>query len=104
MSFNSHSRYDFRYADAFWNSLKHTPLQYLFLIMTSWALVCDITYLPPMRRQDNESAEEFAKRVKFTMSETGGFVDLPWDPQVKRMKSMDHWKRNQQAKFAETLK
>jgi len=43
-------KYDLRFGDAFWNSSKHTMLQYLMLMMTSWAIVVDVYYLPPMEK------------------------------------------------------
>lgn len=44
-------KYDLRFGDAFWNSSKHTMLQYLILMMTSWAIVVDVFYLPPMEKE-----------------------------------------------------
>lgn len=38
-------------------------LQYLYMMMTSWAIVCDVWYLPPMTRKPGESAVDFANRV-----------------------------------------
>lgn len=46
-------KYDLRFGDAFWNSTKHTMLQYLILMMTSWAIVVDVYYLPPMEKRVN---------------------------------------------------
>lgn len=84
--------------------MRYSTLQFLFMLITSWAIVCDITYLPPMQRSENESAVEFSDRVKSAIAKAGGFVDLPWDGEVKRMKSKDHWKQKHQARFAKTLK
>ena len=44
-------KYDLRFGDAFWNSNKHSMLQYLLLMMTSWAIVVDVYYLPPMEKR-----------------------------------------------------
>jgi glycerol-3-phosphate O-acyltransferase 3/4 len=44
-------KYDQRFGDAFWNSNKHSMLQYLILMMTSWAIVVDVYYLPPMHKK-----------------------------------------------------
>jgi hypothetical protein len=41
-------QYDPRFGDAFWNSSRYSMMQYLYLMMTSWAIVCDVWYLPPM--------------------------------------------------------
>jgi glycerol-3-phosphate O-acyltransferase 3/4 len=43
-------QYDSRFGDAFWNSSKDSMIFHIFRIMTSWALVVDVWYLPPMKR------------------------------------------------------
>ena len=53
-------------------------VHYLLDIMSSWALVCDIWYLPPVTRQEGETAIEFANRVKADIARQGGLVDLIW--------------------------
>ena len=47
-------------------------------MMTSWAIVCDVWYLPPMKRQTDEDAITFANRVKAEIASQGGLVDLMW--------------------------
>lgn len=74
------------------------------MMMTSWAIVCDVWYLPPMYRQDGESAIDFANRVKGVIAKQGGLVDLVWDGQLKRMKPKKEWKEIQQIEFANRLK
>ncbi|XP_068144907.1 glycerol-3-phosphate acyltransferase 3 isoform X1 [Drosophila tropicalis] len=97
-------KYDPRFGDAFWNSAKYSMMQYLYMMMTSWAIVCDVWYLPPMYRQDGESAIDFANRVKGVIAKQGGLVDLVWDGQLKRMKPKKEWKEIQQVEFANRLK
>ena len=41
-------------------------------------LVCDVWYLPPMTRMENEDAIGFANRVKAEIARQGGLVDLMW--------------------------
>lgn len=53
-------------------------VHYLLDIMSSWALVCDIWYLPPVTRQEDETAIQFANRVKADIARQGGLVDLIW--------------------------
>lgn len=77
-------KYDLRLGDAFWNSSAQTYGQYLLRMMTSWAIICDVWYLPPMTRLEGESAVEFARRVKHAIAEKGGLVDLEWDGNLKR--------------------
>ncbi|XP_052868910.1 glycerol-3-phosphate acyltransferase 3 isoform X2 [Anopheles cruzii] len=97
-------KYDPRFGDAFWNSSRFSMMQYLFLMMTSWAIVCDVWYLPPMYREEGESAIDFANRVKSVIAKQGGLVDLVWDGQLKRMKPKKEWKEKQQEKFSKLLK
>ncbi|XP_022223907.2 glycerol-3-phosphate acyltransferase 4 isoform X3 [Drosophila obscura] len=97
-------KYDPRFGDAFWNSAKYSMMQYLYMMMTSWAIVCDVWYLPPMYRQDGESAIDFANRVKGVIAKQGGLIDLVWDGQLKRMKPKKEWKEIQQVEFANRLK
>uniref|UniRef100_A0A0N5C687 PlsC domain-containing protein n=1 Tax=Strongyloides papillosus TaxID=174720 RepID=A0A0N5C687_STREA len=79
-------KYDARLGDAFWNSSLQGYAQYLWMMMTSWAIICDVWYLPPMTKNDDEDAIEFARRVKKAIAEKGGLVDLEWDGQLKRTK------------------
>jgi len=77
-------KYDSRFGDAFWNSSRHSMLQYLFLMMTSWAIVVDVYYLPAMKRRDDEDVLEFTNRVKTAIVKTGSFDDINWDGALKR--------------------
>lgn len=97
-------KYDARFGDAFWNSSRFSMMQYLYMMMTSWAIVCDVWYLPPMTRGENESAIDFANRVKGVIAKQGGLVDLVWDGQLKRMKPKKEWMEKQQEEFTKRLK
>lgn len=44
-------QYDPRFGDAFWNSTKHSMMTYLFNMLTSWAIVCNVWYLPSMVKE-----------------------------------------------------
>ncbi|VDM42585.1 unnamed protein product [Toxocara canis] len=79
-------KYDSRLGDAFWNSSEQSYGEYLFRMMTSWAIICDVWYLPPMVRADGEDAIAFARRVKHAIAEKGGLVELEWDGGLKRAK------------------
>ncbi|CAG0913545.1 unnamed protein product [Notodromas monacha] len=97
-------KYDPRFGDAFWNSSRDNYLQYLSHMLSSWATVVDIWYLPPMEREDGESAVDFANRVKSEIARKGGLVDLVWDGQLKRMHAKEEWKAQQQELFASRFK
>ena len=47
----SYLQYDPTFGNAFWNSSSEGFAMYLFLLLTNWALVCDVWYLPKTTRQ-----------------------------------------------------
>lgn len=71
--------------------------------MTSWAIVCDVWYLPPMYRRDGESAIDFANRVKCIIAKQGKLDNLMWDGQLKRMKPRAEWREKEQKKISQRL-
>ncbi|GFO35706.1 glycerol-3-phosphate acyltransferase 4 [Plakobranchus ocellatus] len=97
-------KYDPQFGDAFWNSSKHSWTQHLLQIMTSWALVCDVWYLPPMVRKENETAVDFANRVKSEIARQGGLVDLEWDGGLKRTTVKESMKEVPQEQYSNILK
>lgn len=97
-------KYDPRFGDAFWNSSKHSMLQYLMLMMTSWAIVVDVYYLPKMSKRADEDAVSFAKRVKKSIAEKGGLADLEWDGMLKRASPKLDLMYEQQENYCKHLK
>lgn len=79
-------------------------VSYVLRMMTSWAIVVNVWYLPPMTirvrpqpspnvhrlllpgvficrvlcEQEGEDAAQFANRVKSAIAHQGGLLDLPW--------------------------
>ncbi|MED6286954.1 Glycerol-3-phosphate acyltransferase 4 [Characodon lateralis] len=96
-------KYDPRFGDAFWNSSKFGMVNYLLRMMSSWAIVCSVWYLPPMSREDGEDAVQFANRVKAAIARKGGLVDLLWDGGLKREKVKDTFKEEQQKLYSKML-
>uniref|UniRef100_A0A914V0F7 Phospholipid/glycerol acyltransferase domain-containing protein n=1 Tax=Plectus sambesii TaxID=2011161 RepID=A0A914V0F7_9BILA len=95
-------KYDSRFGDPFWNSSEQSWGEYILRMMTSWAIIVDVWYLPPMEKLPNEDAVMFANRVKQKIAKRGGLIDLEWDGQLKRQKVPDklvaqqqqlYWKR-----------
>lgn len=97
-------KYDPKFGDPFWNSSKQGYMHYLLMMMSSWAIVCEVWYLPPMTRQEGESAIDFAKRVKTAIANQGGLIELEWDGQLKRMQVKKEWKELHQQEFSKKLK
>ena len=97
-------KYDLRFGDAFWNSSKMGMVQHLWEILTSWALVADIWYLPAMDKREGEDAIQFASRVKKEIVKQGGFADLDWDGMLKRNKVKTEWILKPQKEYSKLLK
>ncbi|XP_038132520.1 glycerol-3-phosphate acyltransferase 3 [Cyprinodon tularosa] len=96
-------KYDPRFGDAFWNSSKYNMVSYLLRMMTSWAIVVNVWYLPPMTIQDGEDAAQFANRVKSAIAHQGGLLDLAWDGGLKRGKVKDSFKEEQQKMYSSII-
>ncbi|KAM6976113.1 glycerol-3-phosphate acyltransferase 3 [Tautogolabrus adspersus] len=96
-------KYDPRFGDAFWNSGKFNMVSYLLRMMTSWAIVVNVWYLPPMTIQDGEDAAQFANRVKSAVADQGGLLDLAWDGGLKRGKVKDSFKEEQQKMYSSII-
>ncbi|KAI6203959.1 Phospholipid/glycerol acyltransferase domain-containing protein [Aphelenchoides besseyi] len=96
-------KYDNRLGDAFWNSSQQGYFMYLVSMMTSWALMCEVYYLPPMTREEGEDPIDFARRVKRLIAQRGGLVDLEWDGNLKRTMVPDKLKIKQKDQFYDYL-
>lgn len=97
-------KYDPKFGDVFWNSSIEGMLMHIYRLATSWAIVAEIWYLPPIRRMEDEDSVEFASRVKSEIAHQGGLVDLDWDGQLKRMKAKEIWKSKSQRDYSRLLK
>ncbi|XP_042107529.1 glycerol-3-phosphate acyltransferase 3 isoform X2 [Ovis aries] len=96
-------KYNPQFGDAFWNSSKYNIVSYLLRVMTSWAIVCDVWYMPPMTREEGEDAVQFANRVKSAIAVQGGLTELPWDGGLKRAKVKDAFKEEQQKNYSKMI-
>ncbi|TGZ61131.1 hypothetical protein CRM22_008145 [Opisthorchis felineus] len=89
-------KYNPLFADCFWNSSRDSLLQYTFKIMSSWAMVVDVWYLPPTRMRDDEDGIMFAGRVQQSIANCGGLLNMDWDGELKRQRPKDTLKLAQQ--------
>ncbi|XP_071793178.1 glycerol-3-phosphate acyltransferase 3-like [Asterias amurensis] len=97
-------KYNSSFGDPFWNSSKYSMVRYLLMMMTSWAIVCDVWYLPPMVKGEDEEAIEFANRVKAAIAKQGGLLDLTWDGQLKRTRVKSIFKAKEQEEYSKIIK
>lgn len=88
---------------AFWDSRKESFLQYLAGLMASWALVCDIWFLPPTRKRKGETPVQFAQRVKEMISRKAGLVSMPWDGYMKHVRPSERYVQARQKAAAKEL-
>jgi hypothetical protein len=72
-------------------------------MMTSWALICDVWYLPSMYRLEDETSIEFARRCQKEIADKGGLIDLGWDGNLKRTKVPEKLKDKQKELFYQYL-
>lgn len=84
-------RYDRRFGDAFWDSTRCSMLRYILMVISSWVMICDIWYMPALRRLPGESSIDFADRVKSAIAAQAGLEDLPWDGNLKRWNPVRDW-------------
>ncbi|VDM09485.1 unnamed protein product [Wuchereria bancrofti] len=96
-------KYDSRFGDPFWNSSQHGWFENCFRMFTSWAIICDVWYLEPMKKFPNENAIDFANRVKKEIAMRGGLVDLQWDGELKRSRVPTKLILHQQKKYFRRL-
>lgn len=76
-------KYNKSLLDPYWNTRSQSFTQHALYIMTRWCLVADVWWLEPQSIRPNESAIEFAYRVKALISETAGLQNLSWDGYLK---------------------
>lgn len=76
-------KYNKSLLDPYWNTRVQSFTQHALYIMTRWCLVADVWWLEPQSIRPNESAIEFAYRVKALISETAGLQNLSWDGYLK---------------------
>ncbi|KAK0399565.1 hypothetical protein QR680_003109 [Steinernema hermaphroditum] len=81
--------------DAFW--MEDSFIVYLWRLFTSWAIVYNVYYLPPMTKLPNESQEEFAQRVQTLIAQTANINVGPLDLKLfKKKDEQERYKDNAQ--------
>ncbi|KAI9091286.1 hypothetical protein DFS34DRAFT_635593 [Phlyctochytrium arcticum] len=76
-------KYNKRWADAYWHSKTQTFTKHLMYLMTRWAMVADVWYLPPRSRKSGQSPVEFANEIKAEISAVAQLKNLSWDGYFK---------------------
>ncbi|KAF5835130.1 hypothetical protein DUNSADRAFT_7849 [Dunaliella salina] len=71
------------FVDAFWNSRRQSFSSHMLKLMSSWATVCDVWFLEPQHKREDETSDEFASRVQRMIADTAGLQVVPWDGYLK---------------------
>eukprot|EP00457_Paulinella_chromatophora_P004517 gb/GEZN01004529.1/.p1 GENE.gb/GEZN01004529.1/~~gb/GEZN01004529.1/.p1 ORF type:complete len:649 (-),score=134.51 gb/GEZN01004529.1/:6-1670(-) len=96
-------KYNMIFADAFWNSRVESFAGHLVRLMCSWAVVCDVYFLPPQNIRPGETDIEFSHRVKALISKKAGLKDVPWDGYLKHFKPSGRYLQENQKHYAQSL-
>ena len=98
-------KYNKIFVDAFWNSRAQAFPMHLLTLMCSWAVVCDVWYLPPQHRREaeGETAIDFSERVKRLIAERAGLKSASWDGYLKHFRPSARYVKEQQARVARAM-
>jgi len=85
-------KYSKEMGDAFWNTKKQSFSKHFFYMITRWKTDASVWWMPPTARGDEETAAEFAARVKKRISERAGLKNLVWNGYLKHCTTPDEMK------------
>jgi glycerol-3-phosphate O-acyltransferase 3/4 len=75
-------KYNKSLSDTFWHK-GETFIMYMLRLLKSWAVVADVTFLPPQQQQPGENVDDFAERVRVMIAARAGLKPVPWDGMLK---------------------
>mmetsp|Transcript_17338 Transcript_17338/g.21002 ORF Transcript_17338/g.21002 Transcript_17338/m.21002 type:complete len:297 (+) Transcript_17338:117-1007(+) len=96
-------KYNKMFVDPFWNSRQQSFVGHLIELMTSWCLICDVTFLDPMTMQEGESGVDFAGRVKAVISKKAKLKSVNFDGYMKHWKPSERFVNMRRKQFASSL-
>jgi glycerol-3-phosphate O-acyltransferase 3/4 len=76
---------------------------HLVRLMTSWAVVCDVWYLPPQYLREGETSIAFAERVRDMIAARAGLKKVPWDGYLKHNRPSPKHTEEKQRIFADSV-
>ncbi|KAJ8903375.1 hypothetical protein NDN08_004483 [Rhodosorus marinus] len=96
-------KYNNIFVDAFWDTRNVSFLRYLFELLTSWALICDVTFLERQKIQPGETPVEFAQRVQTLISDVGGLEATQFNGYFKHIRADKKFIAQRQKETAQTM-
>lgn len=99
-------KYEKVFNDPFWSSKEQSFPLYLLELMTSWCLICNVHFLPPMEinTAQGETGVQFSKRVQKKIAEKAKLIPVDFDGYMKHWKPSQRYIDARQNRFANTLK
>lgn len=76
-------RYSRQLLDPYWNRRRYNFIMMFFYYLTRWFIEVEITWLDPTKRQKGEEPEEFARRVKSSISKIAKLHNTNWNGYLK---------------------
>ncbi|KAJ3105033.1 hypothetical protein HDU97_008641 [Phlyctochytrium planicorne] len=100
-------KYNKQWADAYWHSKTQTFTTHILYLMTRWALVADVWYLPPEKLKKGQTSSDFANDVKAKISRQAKLKNLSWDGYFKNFApakdKQERMKENPQFRYGAVL-
>eukprot|EP01116_Phalansterium_solitarium_P015721 TRINITY_DN349_c3_g1_i2.p1 TRINITY_DN349_c3_g1~~TRINITY_DN349_c3_g1_i2.p1 ORF type:complete len:587 (+),score=180.21 TRINITY_DN349_c3_g1_i2:105-1865(+) len=96
-------KYNKLFSDMFWNSREQSFPRHVLNLLTSWAVVANVWYLPPQTIRPGESGAAFSARVKAMIAEKAGLINVEWDGYYKYFRPSERFVDERRRLFAATL-
>lgn len=96
-------KYNKDFCNPFWNSRKESFWKHLFNLMTCWAVVCDVYYMPPQTIREDETSVQFANRVKKQIAEKAGLECVAWDGYLKHLRPSSRFVDHRRKLIADSM-
>jgi len=82
-------KYNKLFSDPYWVRRDQPFYMNVLELMSSWAVVADVWFLPPQKRKVEETIDQFALRVKSSIAKAAGLKDVAWNGYLKHYKPSD---------------
>ena len=76
-------KYDKKWSDPYWNTHKQSFTQHLLNMMSQWRTEAHVYWLQPTKIGEQETAIQFAERVKRDISQAASLKNMNWDGYLK---------------------
>lgn len=85
-------KYNKKLGDPYWNTRKQSFSKHFIYLITRWRTEVSVWWMAPTTIKENETASEFAARVKKRISDRAGLKNLVWNGYLKHCKNPEEMK------------